>query len=102
MSRVDAMRIGRQHDSRAASPLRRKSVPDYTQRSTKLRLFVIVAALMIVVAFADRARDPKTRSWLWQGGNSANVEPKFTNRLQQKPLRTAFDPQGTFVSEDAP
>jgi hypothetical protein len=93
------MRIGRQRDSQPTSPLRRRAVPDYTQRSTKLRLFVMVAALMVIVAFAERARDPKTWNWLWQLDKSAKVEPKFTNRLQQRPLRTAFDPAGTFVSE---
>jgi hypothetical protein len=59
----------------------------------------MVAALMVVVAFAERARDPKTWNWLWQLDKPAKVEPKFTNRLQQEPLRTAFDPEGTFVSE---
>lgn len=93
------MRIGRERDTRPTSPLRRRAVPDYTQRSTKLRLFVMVAALMVIVAFAERARDPKTWNWLWQLDKPAKVEPKFTNRLQQKPLRTAFDPEGTFVSE---
>ena len=46
------MRIGRQRDSQPTSPPRRRAVPDYTQRSTKLRLFVMVAALMVIVAFA--------------------------------------------------
>jgi hypothetical protein len=93
------MRIGRQRENRETSPLRRKSVPDYTQRGTKMRVFGMVAALMVVLALADKARDPKTWNWLWQMDQSAEqAEPKFTNRLQPKELRTARDPAGTFVA----
>ena len=94
------MRIGRQRESRETSPLRRRPPPDYTQRGTKMKVFAMVAALMVVLAFADKARDPKTWNWLWQMDQSAEkAEPKFTNRLQPKELRTARDPAGTFVSE---
>jgi len=94
------MRIGRQHESRETSPLRRKPPPDYTQRSTKFKLFAMIAALMVVLAFADRVRDPKNWQWLWLSKTSpAKSETKFTNRLQPKTLRTAHDPEGTFVAE---
>lgn len=93
------MRIGKQRDERPTSPLRRRTVPDYTQRGTKMKIFGMVAALMVVLAFAERARDPKTWNWLWQQDKSAaKAEPKFTNRLQPQELRTARDPEGTFVS----
>jgi hypothetical protein len=94
------MRIGRQRESRETSPLRRRAVPDYTQRGTKMKIFVMIAALMVVLAFIDKARDPKTWNFLWQFDQSAQkAEPKFTNRLPDKPLRTAYDQEGTFVSE---
>lgn len=93
------MRIGRHRDAGTASPLRRRSPPDYTQRSTKLKLFAMVAALMVVLAFAERARDPRTWQWLWGfEKTAANSEPKLDNRLQPKPLRTANGPEGTFIA----
>src|SRR5687768_7756284 len=105
--KVHGMRIGREREDRPRSPLRRRPPPDYTQRSTKMRLFAMVAALMVVVAFADRARDPKNWQWLWKTSpQQEQAEPRFTNRLQPKPLRTANDPVGTFIAasdgEDSP
>jgi hypothetical protein len=94
------MRIGKQNDRPPASLLRQRPVPDYTRRSTKVRLFALVAALMVVLAFAERVRDPQMWRWMWDfDGSAAPAEPKFDNRLKTKPLRTAFDPVGTFISE---
>ena len=92
------MRIGQQREHRSTSPLRRRPPPDYTQRSTKLKLFVMVAALMVVLAFAERVRDPKNWQWLWQAAQTQEAKPKFTNRLPDKP-RTSDDPPGTFISK---
>ena len=37
----------------------RRLPPDYSQRATKLKLFGYVAAVMVVLAIAERARDPE-------------------------------------------
>src|SRR5687768_1902971 len=100
--KVHGMRIGRDRENRPGSPLRRRPPPDYTQRSTKMKLFMMVAALMVVVAFADRARDPKNWQWMWQVTQTQDVaRPKFTNRLPDK-SRTSHDPPGTFISRADP
>ena len=44
-------------------PGRLRRVPDYNSRPMKLRLFVLVAAFILVLIVAEKARDPK--SWQW-------------------------------------
>ncbi|MEX2025970.1 MAG: hypothetical protein WEH44_01695, partial [Pirellulaceae bacterium] len=64
-------------DSRAGK-LRR--VPDYNSRPVKLRLFVLVAAFILVLIVAERARDPK--SWQWFFALDERPPPtKIDNRL---------------------
>jgi hypothetical protein len=72
----------------------RRSVPDYSRRSTKLRLFALVAAFMLVLAVAERARDPKSWQWLWQLDKTQQPEP-LNNRLPDRAERPL--PPGTFV-----
>jgi hypothetical protein len=96
------MRIGRHREADSTSPLRRRPPPDYTQRSTKLKLFAMIAALMVVLAFAERVRDPKSWQWMWQATQTDKAaKPKFSNRLPDQP-RTSHDPPGTFVSKADP
>ena len=72
---------------------------DFTQRSVKLRIFGLLAVLMIVLAIADKARNPKSWAWIWKLDERAqNDEEQFNNRLAPKPLRTESDPAGTFVT----
>ena len=74
--------------------------PDYTRRSVKWRIFVLVASLMVVLAIAERARDKNTWNWLWQLDQRATTEDAaVTNRLE--PERTVGDaePLGTFVAK---
>ena len=77
---------------------------NYTSRSVKLRLFVLIAGLMIVLAFAERARDPKTWNWFKQLDERAAQREAVPNpRLTTEPSVTANDPAGTFVAVgDAP
>jgi hypothetical protein len=76
----------------------RRPPPDYTQGAAKWRLFLYVATLMLVVAVIERARDPLTWQWMWSLDQAkAPVEP-FDNRLDNRGLRTANDPAGTFVA----
>ena len=72
---------------------------DYTKRSVKTKLFVMIALLMLVLAVAERARDPKTWQWLadldkWERQESIN------NRLPPKAPRTSDDDLASFVTGD--
>ncbi|MDX1946317.1 MAG: hypothetical protein SFU86_13030 [Pirellulaceae bacterium] len=71
---------------------------DYTQRSVKLRIFGLLAALMVVLAIGERVRDPKFWKWLSDLDSRPVAEGPPSSRLTPKPLRTAGDPEGTFVS----
>src|SRR5262245_40386929 len=76
-----------------------RTVPDYTNRGTKLRLFLFLAALMLALAVAERARDPKFRQWLWQIDKLAENRDLLDSRLPDQPPR--HDPPGTLMMADA-
>jgi hypothetical protein len=61
----------------------RRQPPDYTSRGTKLRLFGVLAAVMLVLAVVERGRDPR----LWQGLHNLSTPPKRTivNTARQEP-----------------
>jgi hypothetical protein len=88
--------------SRPTAPRRpheRQAPPDYTQRSVRLKLFVLVAGLILVLTLAEHVRDPKSWEWMWRLDEmAAEREAPFSNRIQQKPLFTADDPPGTFIA----
>lgn len=77
-----------------------RPVPDYTNRNTKLRLFAIVAALMLVLAVAERSRNPKLWQWLAGLGTSAANREAPNSRLPNRPPPS--DPPGTLVMAGAP
>ncbi|HUE70792.1 MAG TPA: hypothetical protein VMP01_07870 [Pirellulaceae bacterium] len=61
-------------------PGKLRRVPDYTSRPVKMRLFVLVAAFILVLIVAERARDPK--SWQWFFALDERPAPeKIDNRL---------------------
>jgi len=72
--------------------------PDYTRRSIKLRIFVLLASLFAILALAERAADPRTWHWLTKMDERAQPQPKVQNRLIPKAARTESDPLGTFVT----
>jgi hypothetical protein len=76
--------------------------PDYTQRSVKLRLFLFVAAVMLLAAVIERARDPQSWKWLWTIEQKINEKEQLNNRLEAGGLRTAADPAGTIVAAAEP
>ena len=79
---------------------RLRRVPDYTSRPVKLRLFALVAALMLVLFVAEKARDP--RSWRWFFALDADPPPqRIENRLPPRASRTAGEPPGTVVIASA-
>ncbi len=79
---------------------RRGAPPDYSQRSIKTKIFVLLALLMLVLAVAERARDPQTWKWLAELEKGGPRAEKINNRLQPPPLRTAADDSGSFVSSN--
>src|SRR6478609_322399 len=87
------MRLNQPLDRRLA--FTRRPPPDFTSRRVKLRLFVVVAVIMLALAVIERARDPQMRRWF--SGLGAPVE-RFDNRLASNGLRTAADPAGTFIA----
>jgi hypothetical protein len=94
---MNRMRLNQGHDRHLT--LRRRPPPDYTQRRVKLRLFMGVAAIMLVLAVIERARDPLGWQWLWTLDRiGISVEP-FNNRLASHALRAAGDPAETPVAE---
>lgn len=72
--------------------------PNYHQRSTKLKVFAAVAAVILVLAIAERSRQG---SWFLP---TPEQDPKVNNRVEPKPSRTAYDPPGTIVqtSQNSP
>lgn len=80
------------HSSRIRPP------PDFTRRSIKMRIFVLLACLFVVLALAERAADPRTWHWLTKMDEQSQPQPKVQTRLVPKATRTEHDPAGTFVS----
>lgn len=76
----------------------RRPPPDYTQRGPWLRVFLMVAAVMFVLAVAERARDPKSWKWMWKLDQAAQREP-INNRLPDKP---GSGQSGALVTADPP
>src|SRR5688500_9413602 len=74
--------------------------PDYTRRSVKWRIFVLVASLMIVLAIAERARDKNSWNWLWQLDQRAAIdETAVKNRLEPESTGADADSLGTFIAK---
>jgi hypothetical protein len=71
--------------------------PDYTQQTVKLRLFIGVAAVILLLAVVERAFDPRTRNW-FRNLNDSSTSEKLDNRVDTPRHRTAFDPPGTIVA----
>jgi hypothetical protein len=80
---------------------RRTPPPNYNQRSTKMRVFAIVAAVILVLAVVERSRHPESWNWFLR---TPEQDPVVNNRVEPKPSRTAHDPPGTIVqtSQNSP
>lgn len=72
---------------------RRTPPPNYHNRTTKLKVFAVVAAVILVLAIAERARHPNA----WWFRHVPEVDPIVNNRVEPKPSPTANDPPGTIV-----
>ncbi len=79
----------------------RRGPIDYTRRSVKVKIFLLLALLMLVLMAAERARDPHTWKWLAEMDKWDRSAETVDNRLPPQPLRTAGDEPDTFVTSDA-
>ena len=69
---------------------------DYRSRNAKLRLFVAVAAVILVLALAERARDPASWNWLFGLKNkTGKVEKPINNRIARTEA-TSTEPETVF------
>ncbi len=69
----------------------RHAPPDYTSRPVRLRLFVIVAAVMLTAAAVERV--------FFRSGLSESVADEAIDSRLMTQSRTAHDPVGTFVAQ---
>jgi hypothetical protein len=92
------MRLRRPSETCGPFKVGRRRVTDYSQRSTKLTLFAIVAAVLFVSAVAERAADPKMRQWLRQMNQSDGGQEQAVDSRIEPRLRTQHDDPGTIVA----
>ncbi len=64
---------------------------DFTSRAAKLRLFALLAGLMLVLAVAERALDPDFRAWLAAGGPTDQSDLAIDTRLPPQPVASEAD-----------
>ncbi len=55
--------------------------PDYYARGTRVRIFALLAALLVVATIAERSRDPASWNWLFNLSSDTEREKPITNRL---------------------
>src|SRR6476646_7488112 len=82
-----------------APELPRQRVPppiDYRSRNAKLRLFVAVAAVILVLALAERARDPASWNWLFGLKDKAGEVEKPINNRVARTEATSTEPETVF------
>jgi hypothetical protein len=93
------MRIGsRDPDER---PQRLKPPPDYSSRPVQIRLFMMVALLVLVITAAFEARKPERWRWLWDlTGEQFDDQPD--DALNDDPIdpRLASIPDGPLPARD--
>jgi hypothetical protein len=68
--------------------------PNYNQRSVKLKVFAVVAIVMVGLFVWEKSREKDAWKWL---ARTAEKEADVQDRLLPKPGRTAHDPPGTIV-----
>lgn len=71
---------------------------DYRSRNTKLRLFAAVAGVILVLALAERARDPASWNWLFGlESKSGPVEKPINNKVPRAEAPSA-EPETIFLN----
>jgi len=73
---------------------------DYRSRNTKLRLFAAVAMLILVLALAERARDPASWNWLFGlKSKSGEVEKPINDRVARTEAKSE-EPETVFINPE--
>jgi hypothetical protein len=73
---------------------------DYRSRNAKVRLFGAVAAVILVLALAERARDPASWNWLFGlKSKSVEVEKPIDNRMARTETPPS-DPEMVFLGQE--
>jgi hypothetical protein len=93
------LRIGDARDDRRRAS--RARATDYSQRQVRWRLFTWLALLMLVLALAERASDPRT--WRWLQTWSSPVAPASQEAAPPPaPGSGSLTAQGQAIPTDAP
>lgn len=74
---------------------------NYQSRPVKLRLFAMVALLMLVLAVAERARDPKSWAWFEVLSRQETPDSSGVDTLLRKAEASEQDRQINFTGEDS-
>lgn len=72
---------------------------DYRSRNTKLRLFVAVAAVILVLALAERARDPASWNWLFGLKSKPEIVEKPINNRMARTEAPSAEPETVFLNQ---
>lgn len=81
------------------SIFRRTPPPNYQQRSVKMKVFAVVAIVILGLAIFERTRDPHGWDFLFRQERKG---PDVKSRLDPLPTRTSHDPPGTIVQTSGP
>ena len=73
---------------------------DFSGRGAKLRLFAILAGVMLAAAVAERMFDPDFRQWLARGGAAEALSSPIDTRLP--PPATVDDPGNIAATQQSP
>ena len=71
---------------------------DYQSRAARLRIFVMVAALMTVLVAMNEARKPHNWAWIWQGANRDPSQDPIDSRIPPAAALSTQHP-GTLTPE---
>lgn len=81
-------------DPKPKFKFRRTPPPNYQHRSTKMKVFGMVALVMAVLWIAERSRHPDNWKWFWR---LESTTEDVKSRLEPRLSRTAHDEPGTIV-----
>jgi hypothetical protein len=85
-----------------AELLRKRARPpiDYRSRNTRLRLFGAVAVLILILALAERARDPASWNWLFGLKSKTEQREKPIDNRMARTETASQEPEIVFLSQE--
>lgn len=83
-------------------PRKRARPPiDYRSRNTRLKLFGAVAMLILVLALAERARDPASWNWLFGLKSKTEQREKPIDNRMARTETASQEPETVFLSQES-